>query len=144
MPEVVYLLREGGTITADSIPDLDSWGWDSFWGCDEWVMWHKANKAKYGANVAGEKFAEYWNKQTMGAHALDCRTIDSSFRDYIERNGLHDVVWESAGWFAPILDTSGKGFDTVKKGGKVLKWVLIGGASALVIYGGYQIFKPKT
>lgn len=147
-PYEVFYLSENGVITADSIPDLDDWGFDEWWGCSDWVAWHKANKQKYGTAVANQKFAEYWNKQTMGSGALDCRTFNTDFRNYVAANDLSDIVYESAGLFGLLLKPIGAGSDVVtgvsrgvSTGAKIMRVLipaaLIGGA----IYGGAKIYQ---
>lgn len=141
-PYEVFYLSENGIITADSIPDLDEWGWDEWWKCSEWVAWHKANKRKYGLEIANQKFAEYWNKQTIGAGALDCRTFNTEFRQYVKANGLSGVVWEGAGIFSVILDPIGTGSDVITEvskgvsaGAKILRIAI-----PVVILGGLAFF----
>ena len=115
-------LSGGGVITAQSVPDLDDWGWDSFWDCADWITWHKALAQAYGKDAALLKFATEWNKQGMGAHALGCRTVDSDFRTYINSVGLYDVVWQSAGGFKYVLQPIGSVMQTAGNvGGGLLK-----------------------
>ena len=129
--EIIYLQENGAIITADSIPDLDEWFIDTWWDCSDWIAWHKANKRKYGLAVANQKFGDYWNQQTSGAGALDCRTFNTTFRDYITKNGLIDTVFESAGLFSYLLKPVGAVSDTISgvtggisKGAKVMKWAI--------------------
>jgi len=143
-PYELFYLGENGFITADSIPDLDDWGFDTWWNCSDWISWHKANEKKYGLALANTKFSQYWNKQTMGAGALDCRTVNTKFRKYIKAKGLEDVVWQSAGAFGLILKPIGGAVDIgtelgkgVGIGAKILKIaipvVVIGGVTWLGI-----------
>jgi len=153
MGEMIFLQDNGGLITADSIPDLDEWFWqggwnDTRWNCSDWISWHKANKRKYGKNTADQKFSKWWNKQTMGASALDCRTTDSAFRSYIERNGLYGVVWEGAGVFENVLSPIGAGGDIVTgvskglgKFGRAFPWVIGGLVIGGVTLGGIALYK---
>jgi len=151
--EIMFLQEGGGIITADSIPDLDEWFWkagwnDTRWSCSDWVAWHKANKRKYGDQVAGQKFADWWNKQTMGASALDCRTLNSEFRAYIDREGLHDIVWEGAGLFKFVLQPVGTGGDVITGVGRglgrtarALRWVIPTLVIGTLAYGGYRLYQ---
>ena len=146
--ETIYL-SEGFIITADSEPDLDGWGYDStWWKCSDWIAWHKANKAKYGKAVANQKFSLWWNKQTMGAGPLDCRTFNSEFRQYIRANDLESAVWDGAGVFKNILDPIGAGGDIVTgvsggvgRVGRALRWIIPGVLFAGLAYGGYRLYK---
>jgi len=135
-------------ITADSIPDLDDWWFDEWWTCDQWIMWHKANKKKYGQAVANQKFMEYWNQQTFGAGALDCRTFDSKFRAYITRNNLYDAVYEGAGLFKHVLGPIGGASDVVGGAsrtlgafGRALPWIVGISLGGVAIWGGVKVYK---
>lgn len=83
-------------ITANSVPDLDEWGLDDYWSCSDWINWHKAVAQAYGVQAANEKFLSEWNKQSFGAHALDCRSFNSAFREYTKSVGLHDALYDGA------------------------------------------------
>jgi len=148
--ELSFLNEDGSIITADSIPDLDDWGYDSWWDCHEWINWHRANRKKYGLETANAKFAKSWNEQGSLSGALNCRTFDSDFRDYIARVGLYDTVWKGAGGFKYILQPAGAIIQTtgtvaggVFKGvgttGQLMKWLLptlaIGSVVLLGVYG---------
>lgn len=129
-------------ITADSTPDLDDWGYDDFWTCSDWMLWHGLVKKKYGKPEADRRFIHHWNLQTLGAHALDCRSFNTAFRDFLKKERLLDEAYGSAGILAPIgavTDVVSSGSDVVSdtaKGaetaGKLLKWglplLLVGGA----------------
>lgn len=152
--EYIFIGEHGG-ITADSVPDLDDWGWDSFWGCDEWITWHKAMKRKYGLKNANIRFATEWNKQGFGAHALGCRTIDSDFRQYVRANGLLEIVWQSAEGlkylFQPIgtiLETGAAVGGGIAKGlqttGKSLKYVFPIAIGITVIFAGILGYRYVT
>ena len=156
--EIIYL-NENGVISADSIPDLDDWGWDSFWGCDEWVKWHKALRQKYGLESANQIFAEWWNKQTFGAHALGCRTIDSDFRTYVRSVGLWEIVWQGAEGLKYLLKPIGTVIQTgevigtgaargLQTAGKGLKFLIPIATIALLvglgIYGYRMVTRKKV
>lgn len=107
-------------ITADSVPDLDDWGWDDFWGCQEWVLWHKALKQKYGKPTADDKTVTWYLKQTTGASALDCRSFNSGFRDYFGKEKILDAMYGSVAWIKPIgaaSDLIGSASDVVSNAG---------------------------
>jgi len=152
-------ISEGGIITAESIPDLDEWGIDDYWSCADWITWHKALTQKYGLTNANLLFAEFWNKQGFGAHALGCRTVDSSFRQYIESVGLYETVWQGAGGLKYILQPVGavmqtggsigsqilQGLETTSKGlGGLIPVLAIGGVVLLGIWGYRKATKSKV
>ena len=120
MSEIIYLMENGEMITADSLPDLDDDGWDTWWTCSQWVMWHKANKRKYGKAVADQKFGVWWNKQDTGSGPLDCRTFNYEFRKYIAANNLQDIVWEGAGILGNIFKPVGAAGDVITGGSRAV------------------------
>lgn len=152
---LAYLSEDGSLITADSIPDLDGWGWDTYWGCNQWVQWHKANRQKYGLQQANDKFVRFWNQQGFGAHALGCRTIDSPFRKYVRRVGLWEAVWEGAEGLKLILQPAGQILQTggaVGQGigqglevtSQALKYIIPIVASGIILAGGMYLFRRVT
>lgn len=155
-PYEVFYLSENGVITADSIPDLDDWNlgflWgydDTWWTCSDWVAWHKANENKYGLAIANQKFKEYWNKQTMGAGAVSCRSVNTEFRKYVKsKAGLADIVWQSAGAVGLILKPVGAGVDIgtdigkgLGIGAKILKWAIPVAVIGGLTYGGVKLYQ---
>lgn len=148
LAELYMLGQNGQTITADSIPDLDDWGVDEYWGCNDWVSWHKLNKKKYGKPVADQKFIFEWGKQGFGASALDCRTFNSSFRSYMRKEKLFDDVYDSAGFFKYVLQPVGTGGDIVTEttkgistGARILKYLIPGAFIGVAIWGGIKLYK---
>lgn len=98
------------TITADSVPDLDEWGWDDWWTCDQWLQWHALREIAYGLTDANNTFVDYWNQQSMGAGALSCRTFNSNFRQYCESKGLLGRLYDGGEIMQPVgsvLETAG-------------------------------------
>ena len=107
-------------ITENSIPDLDDWGWDSFWNCQDWIDWHKIMKQKKGKATADNNVMVWWNKQTTGASTLDCRSFNSAFRDYFGKEKLLDPMYGSVAWIKPIgaaVDVIGSASDVVSNAG---------------------------
>lgn len=97
----------GEEITENSVPDLDDWGWDTFWTCIDWTEWHKIMKAKKGKQYADATFLQYWNKGTMGAHVADCRSFDQNFRDYMRNENLLSSLYSGIGVIAQPIGTAG-------------------------------------
>jgi hypothetical protein len=78
-------------ITIDSIPDLDGWGFDFYWGPTDWMQWYNLNKQAKGKSFASDLFISWWQKgQSYGAAQNDWLTFNSSFRDWAKNEGLYD------------------------------------------------------
>ena len=82
----------GATITADSTPVLDGWGWGDYWGCADWMQWHKLVKAKYGKDEANARFIDWWGKQDSTASPYNWCKYNSEFANYFAAQGI-DVGW---------------------------------------------------
>lgn len=102
------------TITADSKPLYDTFGWADYWQCADWINWHKALVAKYGVDSANKTWADAWldgvstagggrgvapgSNAVFDSVPLDCRTFNSGFRDYIKKyKALNDAVYSGIG-----------------------------------------------
>lgn len=79
-------------ITADSIPVLDEWGWDDYWGVYEWIDWYNKVKAKHSKVYADTLFKIYWNKQDTFANPYNWAKYDSDFRAFLSKEGLLSSV----------------------------------------------------
>lgn len=104
-------------ITADSVPDLDDWGIDDYWTCSDWTTWHTKMKDKFGKQVANQRFLAAWEQQTFGAHAIDCRSFNTAFRDYARANGFFDALYSGIGVIAQPI---GVGTDLVSATGETI------------------------
>ena len=82
---------------ADSTPDYDNWGPDSWWTAQDWLTWHKSLKAKYGLDEANVRFITAWQKQGLFSAPLDARSFDTSFRDYAKANNFFDALYYGLG-----------------------------------------------
>lgn len=80
-------------ITADSLPDYDDWGPDEYWGPQDWIAWHKALRARYGADEANRRFLEAYHKAGFLAASYDFRTFDQPFREYARANGFYEGLF---------------------------------------------------
>lgn len=76
-----------GEITADSVPDLDEWFWDSYWDCQQWIDWHKLNVQKYGKSTANQKLLTEINKRSAFGHELTCINTPY-FSEYFLSQGI--------------------------------------------------------
>lgn len=108
--------KENDPTQADSIPDLDDWGVDDYWKCEDWITWHGAVKSKYGKEKADRLFVEWWNKQSWGASPIDCRTFNTVFRNFLKKENLLDASYGGASIIKPlgaITDVLSSGSDIV-------------------------------
>ena len=78
----------GRTITAESTPVYDGWGFDDHWQCYDWIQWHKAMKRKYGLQKANDRFAEAWNKQSVWDKPYNWCKYDNEFSAYLKEQGM--------------------------------------------------------
>lgn len=91
------------TITANSTPDYDGWGWDSYWSAEEWVQWHKTLVAAFGKQAANDTWKMAWGKQGAWEHPFNWYKYNRGFTDYFKSQGI-DV-----GWFgSKIITTTGE------------------------------------
>lgn len=99
-------------INADATPlyndnILKFWNWfNTVWGCNDWLTWHKAMYSKYGKDAANQKFLTYWNDLATGSSAIDCRSFSTSFRNYFRSVGLLDQLYSGLGIVAKPLGTA--------------------------------------
>lgn len=117
------------TITADSQPDYDSFGIDSYWSCNEWIQWHIALKAKNAA-TANEIWQTAWDKQDSFEHDYNWCKYSGVFNKYVRENNL-DATW----WLPNILNSAADSAENLANSvtsstqaaenvGKVLKYLL--------------------
>lgn len=144
----------GEPITENSIPNLDEWGWDTFWDCIDWIEWHKIMKSKKGKEYADATFLQYWNMGTMGAHVADCRSFDQSFREYMKNENLLSSLYSGIGALATPIGTGGdvltsalntigfsaKAIENVAKTLKILLPIVLIIAVILLAIWGYKKF----
>jgi len=76
------------TITADSTPVYDGWGWDDYWSCEDWISWHKALKEKFGKASADLKWIDAWNAQSIDASPYNWCKYGTGFNSYVNKEGL--------------------------------------------------------
>jgi len=139
------------SITADSIPDQDDWGIDSYWSCEQWQRWHYLNRHKYGLHVANQKFSDEWSKGTFGAANADCATFNDAFKRYINRTpGLYDIVWGEI-YLAPVLQPASSGLSVVTNASKglqttaqAMRWVVPMLASIAIVGGGIYAYRKLS
>jgi hypothetical protein len=91
---------------ADSKPDYDGWGPDSWWTANDWMTWHRSLKAKYGLDDANVRFVNAWQQQGALSSPLDARSFDTNFRDYAKANGFFDALYYGLGALAKPIGTT--------------------------------------
>lgn len=91
--------------TWNTAPDYDQWGNDTSWNCEDWIMWHKLLKEKFGQNKANFMWDYSFAQSGNLSSNLNCRTFNSAFRTYVKDNGLNPFA--NAGIFAPVLQGAG-------------------------------------
>lgn len=101
-------------ITADSRPDYDGWGRDTYWGCTDWIRWWAALARKYSPREADEVFISAWldGVSIMGGGRgrapgsglvfdsvpLSCRTVSSQFQTFlVRRPAIREAIYSNLG-----------------------------------------------
>lgn len=137
-------------ITADSTPDYDEWGPDSYWSCQDWITWHKALKAKYGADEAKSRFASAWGKRSAFGHELTCSLSDTDFISYFKSQGF---TWDASGSFilsvreavkstGKIIEHTTKSAENLtKSASNISKYLLYAGMVIAVLAAGYFVYR---
>jgi len=139
-------------ITAESVPDLDDWGWDDYWDCHHWIEWYKKVKQKYGRKQARSTFLTYWNLQTIGAHGIDCRSFNKAFREFAKKEKLFDELYSGVGVIAQpigavtdVVSSGTKAVSNVAQSGenvsKILKWVVPGAIISGTLLLGFIVYQ---
>ena len=117
----------------NTAPDYDEWGSDSWWSCQDWIMWHKRLVEHFNKPTANDIWNYAFSKSGGLSGNLDCRTFDSEFRKYVKENGLSPYA--GAGIFTPILQGYGTASDVVTGGLDTVSNVssgLFGGVNSLL------------
>ena len=91
--------------TWNTAPDYDEWGVDEFWSCEDWIQWHRLLLEKFDKQKAKILWEYAYAKSGGLSSNLDCRTFNSTFRNYARTNGLD--TYGNAGIFAPVLQGYG-------------------------------------
>jgi hypothetical protein len=116
------------TITADSIPIYDTFGFADYWSGSDWVLWHKELLKKYQTDRANQIWADAWldgvsvagggrgkvagSGLVFDAVPVGDRTINPIFRDYLKANEfLYNAVYVGIGGL--IAKPLGAGVDVV-------------------------------
>lgn len=129
-------------IDINSTPVFCWFGGSDCWNCIDFITWHKALVSAYGQSKANTIFITSWSSAPFINTAYDCRSFDSSFRQYAKDNGFFDALYSGLG---VIAEPIGVGTDIVHGAGnivsntvggaentsKIIKWLI----PALVVIG---------
>lgn len=135
-------------------PDYDQWGIDTWWSCEEWIMWHQELKKHFGSSRARQIWEYAFNKSGFGSGTEWCAETNTRFRAYIKTNNL-STGGIGAGVLGDVIDIPAKvidfASDTVSNvsdffsGGTTKKiltvGLVVGGLVALAYV--YQSFKKQ-
>jgi hypothetical protein len=111
-------------INWNTAPDYDEWGIDTWWNCQDWIMYHKKLVEHFGKATAKDIWDYAFSKSDSLSKNLDCRTFNSSFRNYVKDNNLSPYA--NAGILAPVLQGYGTASDIVEGGLKTTSNVASG------------------
>jgi len=139
--------------TWDIAPDYDAWGSDTWWGCTEWIQWHQQLKNHFGSAKANQIWDYAFAKSGSFSGNLDCRTFNTTFREYVRKEGLNPYA--NAGLLAPLLNVTGGLFELGSSAGdvaggtaegignigKAMKYVVGVGVLGVAVYFGIKAYK---
>lgn len=106
-------------ITADSKPVYCWFGGNDCWSCNDLINWHVQMIAKYGQAEANKRFIDSFTNDTpIVCEQLDCRSLNSNFRQYFEQQGILSDLYTGIGVIAQPI---GFGSDIINKAGDAIK-----------------------
>lgn len=114
------------TITADSIPARDTWGWAPYWSCTQYRQWHELNVNAYGAQTANQKFIDAWSQLDAFDSNFNWCKYDSDFANYFESYGIDvgHILSHAINSAGDVVDAAGNVVDSANNTTNVLKWLL--------------------
>jgi hypothetical protein len=74
-------------------PDYDEWGYDTWWSCEDWVMWHQELKKHFGDDKARKIWEYAFNRSGNLSGNLSCVDFNKRFREYQDANNLKTNVF---------------------------------------------------
>lgn len=117
------------------------------WGVIEWIRWHEKLKSKYGLKEANQRFLQAWKTQSIWHWGYNWFKYDSTFKNYMEKNGI-DVSNMVSKVTGAVEDTVSNASDVVVDAGtgikntiattKVLLPIVL---TAVVAGAGYYVYK---
>ncbi len=124
-------------IDKDSKPDYDEWGWDDYWGCAEWVEYHKKLKMAYGADMAKQMWYAAWEKQDGFSSPYNWCKYNSFFYEYFKKElGETWFIMEIGGAVNSVAEGAGTTAKVLKTAIPIVAVLLIAGAA----YWGYKTY----
>ena len=127
----------GANITYASFPDYDEVGWDSYWGCTDWMIWYNRLEQHYGTQEARFRWKSAWEQQGTFSGTWDCLCNDQ-FREFVETNqlGLESYIADVVTSTQDIVTNTFSSFGWLSKN---LKWIIPVGL--VVVGAGYLYFQ---
>lgn len=130
-------------INWNTVPDYDEWGVDTWWSCQDWILWHKKLVEHFNKPTANDIWNYAFSKSASLSGNLDCRTLNSDFRQYVKQNNL--LPYLGAGVFTPILQGYGTASDVVVGGLNTASNVTSGAFGFIdSIFGGKNLKKTMS
>ena len=131
------MAKEGEIITAQSTPDYDNFGIDTYWTCTDWIIWFDKLKDEHGRVEARLIWRSAWEKQDVAESNFVWCGFDEIFRKFLSKNKLGaSSVFHDIG--VGLGDTAGGVAGGLGWVGRNVKWILPIG---IAIYGGYFVLK---
>ena len=81
----------------DSVPILDGWGHDYYWGPEDWMKWHQKLSGRFGQERANEVFIEWYHRASLGAANYDWRSFNVQFKNYAKASGFYSRLYDGIG-----------------------------------------------
>jgi len=122
------------TITWQSVPDYDGWGFDSYWKCPEWMQWYYALKAHYGTATAKNIWLKAWGKMDSFEHAANFCRYNADFVAFLKREkipGLTNFISDT------IVNAGKVATNTTTAANTIVKLL----PAALIVVGGALLVK---
>lgn len=95
-------------ITADSKPIYNGWGWDNYWTCNQWILWHEELEKEYGLQEANTIWRNHWfvpeNDSWFPTDQSDLCATNRTFVKYFKSKGI-DVSGPIADTLIDLRDT---------------------------------------
>ena len=104
-------------IKADSKPIYNGWGWDDYWTCEQWVLWHEELLKAHGLQEANIIWRNHWfvsaNDTWFPTDQSDLCATNRTFANYFKAKGI-DVSGPIADTFIDLRDTKDTFWDKFK------------------------------
>ena len=146
------------------------WGLGDYWGCADWITWHKALIRKHGEKRADIIWANAWldgvstagggrgtadgSNAVFDSVPIDCRSFNAEFRTYVNnRPVLKSAVFSGLGGFIGGIvsngvkivsggaDVLGGAAEGASNFGKMLRWAIPTLIVTAAVFVGYRVYK---